>query len=96
MDILSDYSVLISIGLILVLARVFLPGILKPLRPKSQSTTTLNTLGRIKGEDIQDMTQEQWSRVQWLITEEQKVIAVRANANANNWMAKAFGGSNQE
>ena len=95
MDFFSDYAGLITIIGILVGARIFLPGILRPLRPQRQSTSTLNILNKLKPEDIQDFTPEQWERIKFIIAEEQKVVQARAAGQQNAWLGKLMGG-NQE
>ena len=88
MDILLEYKDLIIGVLLLIAAGIVLPRILRPFRPRQTSNATLNTLSRIKGEDIQEMTDAQWSRVQWLIGEEQKVIQAKMAARSNDWLSK--------
>lgn len=94
MDILSDYSMLITIFLGLLAARIFLPSILRPLRPKSQSTATLNIINRLKAEDIEAFNDVQWARIQWIVNQEQIALKTKAEANQGNWM-KAFAGRDE-
>lgn len=82
----SDISWVLPLVVILLALRIFLPGILRPLRPKTQSTSTLNIINRLKGEDIQDMTNEQWERVKYLAGLENGIQLARAQNQANNWM----------
>jgi len=91
MDFFSDYASLITIFLGLLAARLLLPGILRPLRPQRQSTSTLNILNKLKSEDIQEFTPEQWERIKFIIGEEQKVIQARASAQSNAWLGRVMG-----
>jgi hypothetical protein len=91
MDIFSDYAGLITILIALLAMRIFLPGILRPFRPQKQSTSTLNIINKLKAEDIQDFTPEQWERIKFIIGEEQKVISARASAQSNAWIGKIMG-----
>lgn len=88
-DILSDYSTLITVVASLFAMRIFLPSILRPLRPKSQSATTLNTINRLKAEDIEAFNEVQWARIQWLVNQEQLALKTKAESQSGNWM-KAF------
>ena len=88
MDFLVEYKDLITGVLILFTAGIILPRILRPLRPRQQSNATLNTLSRLKSDDIMEMNTEQWERVKFLIAEEQKVILAKASARSNDWLGK--------
>lgn len=90
-----DVSVLILLSIALVVLRIFLPGILRPLRPKQQSGSTLNVLNRLKGEDIQEMTDAQFARVQWIIGQEVSVQKMKSDAQANSWMRNMFKGGQE-
>ena len=88
MDFLTEYKDFIIGFLLLITAGIVLPRILRPFRPRTQSTATLNTISRLKSDDLMEMTPEQWERVKFLISEEQKVISAKANARANDWVGK--------
>ena len=77
---------ILGVIILLISLRVFLPGIIRPLRPKPQSTSTLNIKNRLKGEDIQEMSDVMWSRVQWLANQEVEVVKLKSQASANSWM----------